>query len=130
MAIIETMLGVLRRGNSLLSRSVPRRAVVSSSSPNLSGFIFSKANHSYTDRDHLTQETDAVERQAKAEALLSALLCPGYFTLAIGVTANHPRTIRIYAYSICSTGVDREPAVPSCVIVMTQQSRDIRKGEP
>ena len=69
----------------------------------------------------MTQEIDAVERQAKAEALLSALLFSSYSTLAVGVTANHPRTIRIYACLICSTRVERGPAALSCVIVMAQQ---------
>jgi hypothetical protein len=45
-------------------------------------FIILTANHSYADRDHSAQETDAIESQAKGGAPLSAPLFAGYSTLA------------------------------------------------
>ena len=64
----------------------------------------------------------AIESHAKTGALLSALLFLGYFTLAIGVTANHPHAIRICAYSILSDRVRTVLGVPNYVIVMAQPS--------
>jgi hypothetical protein len=63
-----------------------------------------------------------IESQAKAGALLSALLFPGYFTLAVGITASHPHTIHIYSYSICSARVKRVRAVSNYVIFIAKPS--------
>jgi hypothetical protein len=111
----------------LLSRSVPRRAVVSSSSPGLSVFIILETNYSYVGRDYSTQETNTIESHVRLWGLRSALLFLGHFTIAIGITANHPHTIRIYAYSICSARVIIARAVSNYVIFMTKPSpRHIR----
>src|SRR4030043_197482 len=66
--------------------------------------------------------TDAIEYRAKAGAPFSALLFPGYFTLSVGVIANHPYATRICAYSIRSAGVGTVLGVPSYVIVIARPS--------
>jgi hypothetical protein len=68
-----------------------------------------------------------IKNHVRLWGLLSALLFLGHFTLALGSTASHPYTIRIYTYSTCSTRVKRVRAVSKYVIFMTKLSpRHIR----
>ncbi len=68
-----------------------------------------------------------IKNHVRIWGLPSALLFLGHFTLALGSTASHSHTIRIYAYSICSARVMRVRAVSNYVIFMTKPSpRHIR----
>lgn len=87
---MEAMLGALRRRSSLLSRSVPRRAVVSLSSSGLSVFITHTAKHSYTVRDYLAQETDGGIVLVKIRSLSSAPVLLRYFTFIYGSITSYP----------------------------------------